>query len=265
MLRIPFRVCSQISTSLKFILQGLLILLVVHSALAQSTSSRRVLFVGNSYTYFWNLPQQVSTMCEAADIPLTTRKSASGGATLGDHWRGDKNLHTREIIAKGEYDAIVFQGHSMSTIEFEDSLIYYGQALCSEIPSPDVRRYVFMTWAREWNPIMQDTITAGYEAFAESINATVIPVGLAWRLARQLRPELELYDEDGSHPSTLGSYLSACVFYGAFTDKSPVGLPNRLITTDKDGEILYLNIQSKENAEFCQRIAEMSLQQYAKN
>ena len=33
-----------------------------------------------------------------------------------------------------------------------------------------------------------------------------------------------LYSADGSHPSTSGSYLSACVLFAALTGDSPVGL-----------------------------------------
>ncbi len=74
--------------------------------------------------------------------------------------------------------------------------------------------------------------------------------------ARQLRPGFPLYEEDRSHPSALGTYLTACVFYGIFTNQSPVGLPQRLTAFDKDGEKIYLTIQSKENALFCQKVAE---------
>jgi len=240
----------------------LIFLLTLKFSYSQSAANERILFVGNSYTYFWNLPQQVSAMGVASDNRLKTRQSTSGGANLGHHWRGDLDLRTREIIKRGEYDAIIFQGHSMSTISFPDSLLHYADRLCSEIPSDSIKRYVYMTWAREWNPIMQDTIAAGYEALAKKIDAEVIPVGLAWALARQYRPDIELYDTDGSHPSTLGSYLSACVIYGVLADRSPLGLPNRLMTTDRDGEVLYLNIQSKEDAEFCQRIVQSTLRKY---
>ncbi|MEO0877848.1 MAG: hypothetical protein AAFY48_24865, partial [Bacteroidota bacterium] len=48
----------------------------------------------------------------------------------------------------------------------------------------------------------------------------------------------------------------ACVVFGALTGESPVGLPHRIVSTDQDGEKLYLNIQSKEDALFCQKVAQ---------
>ena len=48
-------------------------------------------------------------------------------------------------------------------------------------------------------------------------------VGDAWADVRTNHPEIELYQSDGSHPSVEGTYLAACVFYGALFQKSPVG------------------------------------------
>lgn len=56
--------------------------------------------------------------------------------------------------------------------------------------------------------------------------------------------------EGSNTPTRLNLLLFAFVqttevFYGSFTKKSPVGLPNRLICQGKDGEKIYLNIQSE--------------------
>ena len=60
-----------------------------------------------------------------------------------------------------------------------------------------------------------------YERMAGRINAQVVPVGEAWAYTRQHHPEIELYQEDGHHPSAAGSYLAASCFYTAFFDKDP--------------------------------------------
>jgi hypothetical protein len=212
--------------------------------------------VGNSYTYFWNLPQQLNAMAEAKNVPLKAYQSTAGGTNLGQHWRGEKNLRSKEIIQEKTFDAIIIQDHSMRSIEAPDSLMYFGKKITALIRSRGAQPYLYMTWARIWDPYMQDPIQQAYEALGKETGAQVVPVGLAWQKARQLRPDLDLYDPDGSHPSPLGTYLTACVFFSSLTGESPVGLPNRLITTDKDGEKLYLNIQLEEDALFCQKVAE---------
>lgn len=230
--------------------------LLVFGGYAQDTLPQRVLFVGNSYTYFWNLPQAVAVMAESQGVELITRQSTAGGSNLGQHWRGQKDLETISLIEEGQFDVVILQDHSKRAIEAPDSLQYFGQKLGTLAQSTGAKVYLYMTWARHWDPDMQGPIEAEYSKLATALEAELVPVGLAWQRARELRPYLPLFDPDGSHPSPTGTYLSACVFYGVLTGNSPVGLPKRLITTDKDGEKLYLNIQSQQDAQFCQEVAE---------
>jgi len=232
------------------------------SVLAQKDDTTRVLFVGNSYTYFWNLPQQVATLAAFEKIHIHTQQSTSGGVNLGQHWRGDKALQTRRILREGSFDIVILQDHSRRAIEAPDSLLLFGEQWAAQIRGAGARPYLYLTWAREWNPYMQQPITQTYRELARRTDAVVVPVGPAWMRALELRPDLPLYDPDGSHPSPTGSYLTACVMYAVLTGQSPLGLPERIRTTDADGEVLYLNIQSPENARFCQEVAREIVQDW---
>jgi len=223
--------------------------------ITQELHKKDVLFVGNSYTYFWNLPQTIEAMALSKGKFFQVKQSTNGGVNLGQHWRGERDLSTRKIIRNHQYGAVILQDHSRRAIEAPDSLHIYATKLAQEIQKKDGKVYLYMTWAREWDPYMQTEITKQYSLLANEIGATLVPVGLAWQRARTLRPGFPLYDADGSHPSPLGTYLTACMFYGALTGDSPVGLPNRLMREDEDGEKLYLNIQSANDALFCQKVA----------
>ncbi|MEL7248800.1 MAG: DUF4886 domain-containing protein [Bacteroidota bacterium] len=242
-----------------FVLAFGLILGSLSGVFGQDEATPNVLFVGNSYTYFWNLPQTVAVMAAEKDVPLQTRQSTSGGVNLGQHWRGERELNTQALIRSGEFDVVIIQDHSRRAVDHPDSLQYYGNLLAELCRESGATPYVYMTWAREWDPYMQAPITEQYKLLGERIDVEVIPVGLAWQRARTLRPSLSLFDPDGSHPSPTGTYLIACVVFGALTGESPVGLPHRIVSTDKDGEKLYLNIQSKEDALFCQKVAQEML------
>ena len=50
-----------------------------------------------------------------------------------------------------------------------------------------------------------------------------MPVGLVLERARLANPSMELYAADGKHPSKLGSYLAASVFFAALYGESPQG------------------------------------------
>lgn len=234
----------------------ILLILCTIGLKAQTSAPKRILFVGNSYTYFWNLPQNVAALAKAGGADIHTQQSTAGGVNWGQHLRGEKDLKTGAIIKEGDFDIVVLQNHSMATIERKDSLRIFGKILDDLARKSGAKTYLYMTWAREWDPYMQEEITNEYMAFGKEIGAKVVPVGLAWQRARELRPGFPLYDEDRSHPSPLGTYLTACVFYRVFTGKSPVGLSERLVSEDKNGEKLYINIQSKENALFCQKVAD---------
>lgn len=222
---------------------------------SQEAAPPRVLFVGNSYTYFWNLPQTVAAMAEAAERPLITRQSTSGGVNLGQHWRGEKELQSQALLQSGDFDVVILQDHSMRAIQAPDSLLYYGQLFGQLAKEHGAEPFVYMTWARQWDPYMQAPIAEKYTQLAQASGAALIPVGKAWERARSLRPDLRLFDPDGSHPSPTGTYLTACVIFGKLTGASPVGLPYRLTTIDEDGEKIFLNIQSREDALFCQKVA----------
>ena len=60
------------------------------SHLSFAQKAKEVLFVGNSYTYFWNLPQTVEIMIKSMEMDFQTAQSTAGGATWQEHWDGEK-------------------------------------------------------------------------------------------------------------------------------------------------------------------------------
>jgi len=236
--------------------------LITSGACAQSP--KRVLFVGNSYTYFWNLHLQVQALSQQNEgSELLSRASTSGGVNLGQHWRGERDLRSRALIGSGEYDVVILQDHSRRAIDAPDSLMHYGKLMAQSAQENGAEVYFYVTWAREWDPYMQEPILETYREVARQTNADIIPVGPAWERARALRPELELYDPDGSHPSPVGTYLIACVMYGALTGESPVGLSERVALDDVAGlGYLFLNRMTAEDALFCQKVAQEILEMY---
>ena len=85
----------------------------------------KVLFVGNSYTYGYNLAHIVSIISAETSTKLITRKSTIGGASLREHWRGGRELETKKMIAEGDFDIVVLQDFSMSAIQAPDSTLKY--------------------------------------------------------------------------------------------------------------------------------------------
>ncbi len=228
----------------------------------QSQDTTRVLFVGNSYTYFWNLPQVVQAMAISQNVPLRTAQSTAGGVNLGQHWKGERGLMTHQKIDEGSWDYVVLQDHSLRTIQARDSLNHYITKWESEIEKSNAASLLYLTWAREFNPLMQDPITNGYESIGRQLDIPIVPVGEVWKMARSLRPDIDLYDPDGSHPSALGTYLTALTFYKSLTGASLATISPRLTSRDHAGEKLYLMIVSPNDAAFCRDVVEQVMADY---
>lgn len=241
---------------LRYMFLLLVIGLLMLPATAQRQDTLKVLFVGNSYTYFWNLPQTFAAMGTSKNIPIVSRKSTAGGTTLKQHWNGDKGLKSRELIEGSSWDVVVLQNHSLSTIKSSEEFMEYGKRFIDLVRKTGATPILYMTWARESNPLMLGQISEGYRTLAESEQVSVVPVGEVWERARSLKPLLRLYDPDGSHPSTIGTYLTSLVFFKALTNQKVEGIPNRLSTIDKNGEELFLSIMSKDDVHFMEQLVD---------
>lgn len=238
-----------------YLLVAALYFLSIQPSYTQTIANKkRVLFVGNSYTYQWNLPQQVAAMSQETGDDLYIRQSTAGGVNWGQHWRGEKGLKTRDKIRTGDYDFVILQNHSLRTIEAPDSMLIYGKQFAEEIRQSGAQAILYMTWAREWNPLMIDTIDEVYTRLGKEIDAAVVPVGRMWQKVKMVRPDIQLHQVDGSHQTPAGMYIAACAFYSALTGKTPIGLSARNFMEDENGERVYLNIQSNQDAQFFQEI-----------
>jgi hypothetical protein len=204
------------------------------NAAAPGQRELRVLFIGNSYTWFNNLPHLVTALAESAHEarPLRTSMLVGGGFTLRNHWDAGSAV---SAIQGSSWDYVVLQEQSMlgspapavnggvpriDPRPFHD----YARRFDAAIKQAGARTVFFVTWAREDLPELQSAIDKAYRSIAKELGDPVAPVGPAWKEAIEERPRLALHQWDRSHPTPAGSYLAACVFYATFYGKSPEGL-----------------------------------------
>ena len=232
-----------------------LALILFSGLLSAQQKELKVLFVGNSYTYGYNLAHIESIISQETSTLLITRKSTIGGASLKEHWRGSRRLQTKELIAEGDFDVVILQDFSMGAIQAPDSLMKYVKLFTEYNSSHGAQTCLFNTWAREKVPQYQDEIDAVYTQAASENNVLRVPVGHAWQLALDLRPAVDLYTSDGSHPNELGTLLSASVFVRSLSGELPEVMPGLYRIEDAHGETVRLMNHNPEDAEFCRRIA----------
>ena len=234
---------------------SLILLLLPAFLLGQEQETEKVLFVGNSFTFFWNMPQMVEAMAKDQGVALETAQSTVGGSNLEQHWKEEKGTKTRQLLDNGNWDYVVLQDHSTSTIDHAERFKTYATKLIELVKEKNAQPLLSMTWAYDSNPLMQETISSAYLALGEKTGTKVVPVGSIFMKAQKARPDLKMYFDD-KHPSSDGSYLIALIYYKYFTGRSVLEIPNRLTTKDADGDLLYLNFVLPETGKFLRQLVE---------
>lgn len=216
-----------------------------------------VLFVGNSHTYYHEMPQMLVRLTEVGErsFPVTVEQSTASGVSLQWHWNHRK---TRNLIAQGDWDAVVLQERSGGPLEDEESMHEYARRLHEEVVKQGAETVFYMTWARTYQPGTQSQITEAYTEIADELDATLAPVGEAWERALDEASDLRLHAPDGRHADPAGSYLAACVFYKVLLGDDPTGLPGTLTV---DGTTV-VDLPS-DRSEFLQRVARETVSTYA--
>jgi len=215
-----------------------LIILIGTIQLALSQDTKKVLFLGNSYTASNNLPNIVSQMATNTGDVLIYDSYTPGGYRLMNH---ASNASTLNKINSDGWDFVSLQAQSQETSwaqsQMEIELYPYATQLVNTIRLNNMcsQPLFYMTWGRENGDAincdfipwvctyegMDDAIRNTYVFMAEENTSEVSPAGAVWRYLRTNHPEIDLYTNDGSHPSLAGSYAAACAFYTMIYKKDP--------------------------------------------
>lgn len=169
----------------------------------------KVLFVGNSHTYFNDLPELFARFAECTGGErLEVTMLAYSCRDLA--WHRTEYFSLRFNLMYGNYDYCVLQqaAHPYPPVE---STMRFGReiiALCHHCGTVPV---VFMTWAEKRFPEHQQIMIDTCEALARENNALLAPVGTVWKKLRETQPEIELYYQDGEHAGPYGDFLIASV------------------------------------------------------
>lgn len=182
----------------------------------------RILFIGNSYTSRNQLPRLLTNLAAATAHPTRVETDAivAGGASLRRHWNAGV---AQETLARSRWDYVALQ--EQSTLPLKNPARYHDNVRLfdAEIARRGAKTVLYLTWARQQAMHTQDSINRAVEDIAAEIHALVVPVGRAWQAAAAKDGDLPLYADDGSHPTTAGSYLAACVFHVSLFGEAPRG------------------------------------------
>lgn len=229
-----------------------LIIVALLSFVSFNAQVKKVLFLGNSYTYVNDLPQLLKDLALSKNDTIYTDQNTPGGYQLIQH---TTNTTTLSKIKANDWDFVVLQEQSQkpsfAPTQVQNDVYPYAKQLNDSIKSnySCTETVFYMTWGRKngdasncmsYPPVctyngMQQRLRESYLEMGDSNLATVAPVGVAWKNMRDSFPSVNLYSVDESHPNLHGSYLAACVFYSTLYQKSSIGasfVPAGITTID---------------------------------
>jgi hypothetical protein len=189
-------------------------------------ASTRILFVGNSLTYFNDLPGMVKALADSAGIAgVQAAQVAKPDYSLEDHWNDGQ---ARRVIEGGGWTHVVMQQGPSAVLANRANLRQWAATFAEVIRNKSGVPAMFSVWPQSINFSDFPHSIESYRLAAEDINGLFLPGGGAWLVAFGRNSGLPLYGPDGLHPSVQGSYLAALAVFGKLFNRSVIGLPRGL-------------------------------------
>ena len=194
----------------------------------------RVLFIGNSYTHYNNMPKIFHDLASSKNINVDVHMSAKSSHTFQMH---SERADLYQDIQREKWDYVILQGFSRELAcdykKIDTTIVPYVKRITDSIyrQNPCTTILLYDTWGYVNGfpedslninfQLMSDRIHQGYLYLSQLFDIPLVPVGKVWETVKENNPEINLYQEDLQHPSKYGSYLAACSFYTAIFKQNP--------------------------------------------
>lgn len=181
------------------------------------------LFVGNSSTYFFDVPTKFMYIAESAGMNIDVSYCCVGGAYLSQFADANDEKHgkaLRQQLAEKDFDYVVLQDNGNA--DYEDS----KPALDILVPMlRETGATVHLYKRYSSNDVPANRLDSAYRhevnytKLAEAFDIEKVAPGAdAFLICERKYPELVIYHTDNSHHSDLGAYLLACVMAVTYLD-----------------------------------------------
>ncbi len=181
------------------------------------------LFVGNSSTYFYNVPIKFLQIAKSAGLDVDVSFCCVGSAYL--HQFADENdtkhgIPLREHLAAKQYDYVVLQDNSGADYDTSKPAIDILKPL---IESNGAKMVLYKRYSSNDDPAQRlDSAyrhEVNYTRLAETFGVDMVAPGAdAFLICTEKYPDINLYHTDNSHHGLTGSYLLACTMAIEFLD-----------------------------------------------
>ena len=185
---------------------------------------KRVLFIGNSYTYFNDLPALFAAVCAENGVAAEAECVAAGDYSFARFLdpADEYGKVVSDKLAAGGYDFVVLQEYSHVPASDPARFLDGAAKLAAKVKKSGAAPVFYEVWAHaDHNHVLadfgwtheeeQELLRAAYERAAAENGAILVRAGE--RFSKAYRAGEDVFDPDGSHPSESGSRLVADEFY----------------------------------------------------
>ncbi|WP_124635865.1 PKD domain-containing protein [Taibaiella sp. KBW10] len=192
---------------------------------AQTADSTRVLFIGNSLTYFNDMPQMFRNVALNKGKKVSVTFYAPGGTGFVNHVN-DPAVYS--LFRTGHWDIVVLQpgtgesGGASASVDLTitrgrqlmDSILHYNN--CARIYLYEISNGVSSATTYNAYFSSQQRIRDSVTKMADGLRIPMVPAGECMRAYYTLHQNLLLHGGYGDvHPNANGSLLIAAAFYSA--------------------------------------------------
>ena len=183
----------------------------------------KLLFIGNSHTYYNDTAAMVMALLEATGERTHVTMLTRGGKGLNYHMAEPSATFN---IRYGGYDTVIAQDRGAA---FDTALFREGaEALFHMSNDAGARFVLYMPWVLRDAHDTQRDMTEAYLSFARKHGCRFAPCGETFtRLLSTLSAD-DLYREDGNHATPLGSYAAAVTIFYTVTGRKRAIDPTKI-------------------------------------
>ncbi len=190
-----------------------------------SRTPLRMLFIGNSGTFYWDIPKTMAALINTTSSKwrVETEALTSGGKTFRWHW---ERAAVRERIASGGFDYVVLQDATKGPTDKPDEMRQYGGNLIRAVREAGSKPLLYAYYGPlNAPPENWDRALALYTELSREHQATLVPALVALREAMIERPEVNYHNPDLHHSGMHGAFLFASCFHRVLTRASTAEHP----------------------------------------
>ncbi len=234
---------------------------IIKSSRSVSMSKISILFIGNSFTFYNDMPNSIfKDICEEAGLSVNVNSITCGGYKLSQ-FADPENEFGKKVIEAFEnnrYNIVVLQEQSRNPILNFDEFSFAVEKLHNMAKENGADVYLYQTWGYKAGhsllPIcgnsmedMGEKLKSAYCSVGEKLNCKIAHVGSAFTDIYK-NTDIDLYKEDLFHPSKSGSILAAWVIFSTIFGISPENVNFDCTISKEESDILKSAAKNALNA-----------------